>query len=1296
MSAFERKQRIMAIRGLDLVHAQDQTGDGLLPYFQNVRCYQQGVAEARPGLTIVGAPFAGSRVHSLFRLTDATTGAAAPFTRLRGAGNQLFAGPTNGVAIDAGYSGNPLSFVAARPDLAVDAFAYVGDSQRQSKIDVSGNRTNWGSPGPLAPPTAVIAPPLYNFAATFDASTQDATTWQPINGGAVSKVFPISDIIQSIWYEDTVGKTGWCNVVPVTQNGGIPYRAGAQFAFLKPDNLTISEQAVIQEVKQQVPDTRIAAIAYDSGSSGPCSIAFDNLATATDVTTPTDLVNNLLILNFAEHVRVESATTGPDGTISIRTSTLGTYTAGQSVTGVFNFRVYARNTYTVSTLMQEAGALSVITGPAFIPQGGFQASLVQVSNHNLLNINGRPAQPDDLVHVTVNVRGLENLIEGRIWFDVDGTENDFSKNYYWFPFTTPYIQAALQQTFNANAAPSSLTSAIQTQVMDTNFNEQAPLMPAPTRSITTEPTAQTPTPQQTTFGDNQYAEIVFRVRDLIRFGSDASRNLANVAAMQVSLTLSGPVQLIIASIWVGGSYGPDVASIGAPYQYRYRARSSANGARTNPSPPMRSGVTPTRQAVNVTGAGHPDPQMDLLDIERFGGSLTTWQYVGTIPNANPWTYQDVYDDTDLASSVATERDAFQPYPTIDTPKNTVVNVAGTTVTRVSGDTFNTGWGEGTEVVINGLPTTLYAQPMSTDQFEIVDNLGALSGVPMQIQQATLLGQPMPSNWMHPDGWLMGCGCLQQPGTLFWTNRYNPDSTQDRYSLDLTDPSDPLVGGGVWDSRVFVFSRKQVFPLADDYASPQVFSTKGLPIGKGPVAPWCLAFGDAMAFVHEDGVFEFDGVELPVCITDDIAPLFHRDGSPGESILGIGAPDFTHPELMSLTWGAGCWWFDYQDTDGNRQSLFYHRALKGWWQDIYTPDVSIHYQEIDDEIDTILIGGNDGSLYQMSILDPESSETDNGATIYCVIRTRCDDNEDTRLNKLFGDGMVDLATNGVPVYVQPGYDVFKNQLSSTVIPGTPIQDRYQVPIDINSGNGVTSPTFGVTICFTPGPQIFSWGWTLVPKVETTAMRATDWENAGVNGAKFVQGILIRADTVGVDKTVRIEYDQDGQITPDLVVNDTGETMTAYSFNPPVVAHLLRVNPIDTVAWRLLDYQYIFEPAPEQVLNWQTQPTTFDSPGFKHCYLIGLAHVSTQDITLVVAVDGNNFSYTIANSGGIYAKTFLVLQAIKGKAFSFGLASPAPFQIFARDTEVRWMPWNAQTEYQIATPFGGPSRAVGAQI
>ena len=187
MSNFTRAQRQFDITGLNLAVPYDRTPAGQLPYFQNIRSHVRGMAQARPGMAIIGASLTASPINSILRLSDETDGAPAPYIRIVGAGTELFAGVVPAGPIDSGYSGNPVSMVTFRPDPAVSSFAYVADSQRQSKIDVLGARTNWGSPGPLRPPTAVLGKPLYNYVANFDASDGfDIGSWVPVNtGGAI-------------------------------------------------------------------------------------------------------------------------------------------------------------------------------------------------------------------------------------------------------------------------------------------------------------------------------------------------------------------------------------------------------------------------------------------------------------------------------------------------------------------------------------------------------------------------------------------------------------------------------------------------------------------------------------------------------------------------------------------------------------------------------------------------------------------------------------------------------------------------------------------------------------------------------------------------------------------------------------------------------------------------------------------------------------------------------------------------------------------------------------------------------
>lgn len=235
----------------------------------------------------------------------------------------------------------------------------------------------------------------------------------------------------------------------------------------------------------------------------------------------------------------------------------------------------------------------------------------------------------------------------------------------------------------------------------------------------------------------------------------------------------------------------------------------------------------------------------------------------------------------------------------------------------------------------------------------------------------------------------------------------------------------------------------------------------------------------------------------------------------------------------------------------------------------------------------------------------------------------------------------------------------------------------------------------------GPKLYFWEPSYLERPEDTFLRATDWENAGYQGLKFVQGFILEADTEGDTRQIMIQGDQNDIEL--ITINHDGQIQKPYSLNQPTQAHLLRILPMDTsVHWRLFHVRWVYEPAPEFAKEWKTQGTDHDIPGYQFLKDIYIAHNSTVDITLNITVDGSLFTYTIPNSGGQFKKDYLLLAldaatglALKGTLFTYELTSSAPFQLFQRDCEVRVHAW-AGGDYMVKLPFGDTSRVNGARI
>ena len=113
---------------------------------------------------------------------------------------------------------------------------------------------------------------------------------------------------------------------------------------------------------------------------------------------------------------------------------------------------------------------------------------------------------------------------------------------------------------------------------------------------------------------------------------------------------------------------------------------------------------------------------------------------------------------------------------------------------------------------------------------------------------------------------------------------------------------------------------------------------------------------------------------------------------------------------------------------------------GWLADSYTPSAVVHYGEEGDNQQALLVGGDDGAVYQFTGVD------DNSTAIGCHVRTYADDQGDARLQKLYGDAWFDADTKNADIKVKLGYDNYTTVSTGRILTTDP-RDVY--PIDPDS-------------------------------------------------------------------------------------------------------------------------------------------------------------------------------------------------------------------------------------------------------
>jgi hypothetical protein len=677
---------------------------------------------------------------------------------------------------------------------------------------------------------------------------------------------------------------------------------------------------------------------------------------------------------------------------------------------------------------------------------------------------------------------------------------------------------------------------------------------------------------------------------LQRVGADATRSMANVQSVQVYINCTGTVTVQASSWWVGGTYGPDTTPVTAqPYLYRYRYRSTLTGAKSQQSPGTRAQVVATpdgsitglsngavayRQQVLVYPFLSTDPQVDQIDIERFGGVLNEWHFVGTVPNLGSPVLADDYSDDDIKTNPPLETDVVLPFPSFDDPITGTVNTAGTAVRWVSGPKFNLTWAPGQEILIAGIPYTVYGQPISDTLLYTVQNVGVLTGAALLVAEPVLTGIPMPFIiGPFAENFLLSWGDPRNAGTIRCTKGNDPDAAPIKYYLELCSPSEPIIGGVIYDNNAIVASNKRFWRIGIDanaLATGQgnVLTKEELDVGHGLFSPWAICAGPAIFFLGDDGVpYASNGASATSLVEDDLRPLFPRDGVPGKTTNGIYPPDLTVTNRLRFAWVQNRLRFDFQNTLGGGEQfcLVYDPLRKGWWPWIYeSVEMNTAYWEEGESLVSELLLGQDGHVYQAGGFG------DNGAVIDVKIQFPYISSGNSRTQKFYGDVMMDIDPGGVSnVQVTQQFDLGAITGATQTITGN---GRAQYPLDTQAGSGQLAYNVGALVTWssaTASATAYEWQPSAY---DTGTVLRTSWASLptsnGLHGWQHVRDgyLALSMPSLG---------------TLNLIITVDGKPLPPFPFTPTVPNQLQKIR-FDAVANKGLLYQYSIAPGPPFLL------------------------------------------------------------------------------------------------------------------
>lgn len=1000
--------------GMDLRNPPDLMPQGKTPYILNMTPNPiLGGMETRAGLDNAGATGAGAvTVHSLKRVNNPLPGATNAYVRFAAALTAMYyavaSAPTTYSALTGVYSGNPLALVPYRPQGSPETWLYAYDSALQSKYRTDGTVQNIG----ILPPTQPMSMTLYIPNERVLLEPFNATSWTSSGAfGAVtysSTRIPASTTVSTILYDTAPAlSTGWCTIAPTNAAGNYSaFTLGARFTIGGS-----SETTFVTQVFPKLSSSTVAGSMYAVGYGYGVTINLITIQTAQPIQ---GLQRYMIVKIGSVYTQVRSVTVGPDDQYSFQCVLASAPSVGATVSVPFSFRAFTISTYAATAALTGGMIQSTITG------AGTGIMSLPISSTDLTVSNtvygaARPLTDDDYIHVGLMVDNPANLTEIHVMLDVDSTTNDFAHNFYYYVVLQSNYQGVAMGTTTAyNSQISALQNSIALQSVE--LTSSGPAL----NSYPDENQASTSAPgsDQMTVGKAQWFDLIIKYSDLTRAGSDPSAGLNQVKAIGLLVVSSGTMVVSTSGWWTGGSYGPDVnynsyGNQGLPIKYRYRYRSSLTGAVSDVSPPTRYGELPWRMGVQLDVIASADPQVDLVDIERNGGTFDTWSRFWTAPNVNAIIVDGVRE-TLAAAGEPLELKVYAPWPITDKPRAGVCNVVGTSIAWVSGDLFNLNWARGSEIIINSVTYTLYAPPGSTQYLETTENVGVFSNVPFLLPEATIVGFPLPYVCLGMDGRMFADGDPYNPGNLYFSVPYNPDSASDQGYIEVTGPSDPIYQPVYKEGAIYVPTARDFYRVESTPGQTNPYSAYKLGgIPTGLAAPWAITGdGPLIAWIGNDGFYGMTAGGAADMLSGDLIPLFPTESRPGlpVSIAGyvIYPPDYTQKSKMRVSFSSGLYYFNYLDTQGGANTLVYDPTLKGWRHHQYAPGVAVHYEEEGVLYPQTLCGGLNGSVYAVS-----AANADDNVPFSCVLITPADDQGETRARKQYGDLMLDYVYQNPP-------------------------------------------------------------------------------------------------------------------------------------------------------------------------------------------------------------------------------------------------------------------------------------------
>ncbi|HEY6370803.1 MAG TPA: hypothetical protein VIX37_09505, partial [Candidatus Sulfotelmatobacter sp.] len=225
--------------------------------------------------------------------------------------------------------------------------------------------------------------------------------------------------------------------------------------------------------------------------------------------------------------------------------------------------------------------------------------------------------------------------------------------------------------------------------------------------------------------------------------------------------------------------------------------------------------------------------------------------------------------------------------------------------------------------------------------------------------------------------------------------------------------------------------------------------------------------------------------------------------------------------------------------------------------------------------------------------------------------------------------------------------------------------YETQLEMNAPQSVNGEP--------PTWQLYKINW-IYEVWPDSVVRDSFFSDLGYTGAKFMQGMVVPMETGGNPVTFQVNSDCGQSVTmgpvstPNLCKNDIPFSFGPCNTSPsnPFIAHEVQIVPNNAVRIWYDKIKWIWEPEPELVATWVTQPTDHDFATWHHhrdCFIAYRGGSGTP--TLYITTEYGTESYPLDPvTPDVYTRCYRVLKPQKAKWRSYRVEGCGLFRLYIK--------------------------------